>query len=448
MQTAFASGAAITNNTFNGNTALSQDGISLEFANSDSISSFGTVVLGNSGNENNFNNNVKQYISLNNETTSTSGDPVWTGTYISTKGKVTLNTDATNNKYNVGAGLELPNAMSLANLFLLEDKIQHRIDDGGLGFVLVKANNDYVTINSFVLPTITTPSVQRGIDAASPGFTVNVGSGSFTEQPEITKTLTIDGQGSGTTNIISPNVLTLSFTTSNVNKPVIYVHDASNVTIQDLTVDGAGKGNANYRFQGIAYRNAGGSVHNCEVKAIRNTPIDGAQGGVGIFAQADDGNPRTLDIIKNNIFDFQKNGTVFAGADLTINADSNTVTGAGPVSFIAQNGIQLGFGAAGSVTNNTISNISYIPSTVVSCGVLLYQPAGPVTTSNNSLTACQMSIYYIDVGGDIRENTVTATAANTGTTSYWGIDADPGDRPKVTPQPFDDENLTDEEIPG
>jgi hypothetical protein len=436
-QLAFVSGADILNNTFNGNTALGQAGISLEFANSDNISSFGSVTLGSSGNENDFNINVNKYISLNNETASTSGDPVWTGTYISTKGKVTLNADGTNNRYNVGAGLELPSAMSLTNLFSLEDKVQHRIDDGGLGFVLVKADNDYVTANSFVLPTITTPSVQRGIDAASAGFTVNVGPGSFTEQLEINKALTVDGQGSGLTTILSPNVLPLSFSTGPLNKPVIYVHDVSDVEIRDLTVDGAGKGNANNRFIGIAFRNAGGTVTGCEVKDIRETPMNGNQHGVGIYAFADNGTPRSLNVVSNSIYDFQKNATAFSGIDLSVRADSNTITGSGPVNFIAQNGIQLGFGATGSIRNNTISNLSYTPSTAVSSGILLYQSSGPDTTSYNTLSACQMGIYYIDVGGVISENTISATAVNTGTTSYWGIDADPGGEPRVKSEPFD-----------
>ncbi|HMQ70244.1 MAG TPA: hypothetical protein PKC58_14790, partial [Ignavibacteria bacterium] len=437
-QAAFVSGAVITKNTFNGNNALGQAGISLQLANSDSISSFGTVSVGGAGNENNFNTNVLKYISLNNETTSTSGDPVWYATYISTKGKVKVNIDARDNYYNVGSGTESPSAMSLTNLFLLEDKIQHRIDDGGLGFVLAKTNNDYVTVNSFVAPTITTPSVQRGIDAASAGFTVNVSPGNFTEQLEINKALTLDGQGSGITNIISPDILTISFTTSGVNKPVIYVHDASDVAITDLTVDGNGKGNANNRFQGIAYRNAGGIVDSCEIKAIRNTPVDGVQAGIGIFALADDGNARTLDITGNNIHDFQKNATSLSGIDLSVRVDSNTITGAGPVSYIAQNGVQISYGAAGSVRYNTISGISYVPSTYVSTGILLYQPTGPDTTSHNVLTGCQMGIYYLDAGGVISENTITSNSVNTGTTSYWGIDADPGGTPRVKPSPADE----------
>ncbi len=75
---------------------------------------------------------------------------------------------------------KLGSAMSLAELFVTEDKIDHKIDLLTLGFVTVKANNDYVTVNSFVAPN-TAPLIQRGIDAASAGFTVNVAAGTFNE---------------------------------------------------------------------------------------------------------------------------------------------------------------------------------------------------------------------------------------------------------------------------
>ncbi|HMS33345.1 MAG TPA: right-handed parallel beta-helix repeat-containing protein, partial [Ignavibacteria bacterium] len=192
-QPAFVSGAVITKNTFTGNVALGQNGIFVELASSDNISSIGSVTIGTSGNENNFGNNIKKIISLNNETTSTSGDPAWFGTYISTKGKVTTNVNAANNNYDVGAGLQLPTAMTLANLFALEDKIQHTLDDGGLGFVTAKANNDYVTVNSFVTPATTSASVQRGIDASSSGWNVNVADGTYNGDIEINKPITVVG---------------------------------------------------------------------------------------------------------------------------------------------------------------------------------------------------------------------------------------------------------------
>jgi hypothetical protein len=89
--------------------------------------------------------------------------------------------------------------MSLSNLFSLEDRIQHSIDASGLGFVRVKANNDYVTVNSFASPLSTTAKIQRGVNAASNGHTVNVGPGSFDDNVLVNKEVNVSGQGQGIT---------------------------------------------------------------------------------------------------------------------------------------------------------------------------------------------------------------------------------------------------------
>ena len=76
-----------------------------------------------------------------------------------------------------------PGAMSMTQLFNLEDFIYHSIDNPEEGFVYIKTNNDYVTINSFDAASgYPDAQIQRGIDAASNGFTVNVQSGSYAKQ--------------------------------------------------------------------------------------------------------------------------------------------------------------------------------------------------------------------------------------------------------------------------
>lgn len=109
--------------------------------------------------------------------------------------------NATNVSFNGNTGAN----MSLANLFATEDKIVHKMDNAALGFVTVKALNDYVTSNS--------GSVQRGIDNASNGWTVNVASGTFNEALLVNKSVTIKGAQagvlakgrSGAESIIDPN---------------------------------------------------------------------------------------------------------------------------------------------------------------------------------------------------------------------------------------------------
>ncbi|HLV81648.1 MAG TPA: hypothetical protein VKT32_15275, partial [Chthonomonadaceae bacterium] len=128
---------------------------------------------------------------------------------------------------------------------------------------------------------------------------------------------------------------------------------ADGTTVESLTVDGAGNGNGNYRFVGIGYNSAGGTIQNVTVQNIEDTPFDGLQDGVAIYADTESGSS-TLTVQNCTLQSYQKNGTVFAGAGLTVNMTGCTVTGAGPTNVIAQNGIEV-YGAAGTISGNTFT---------------------------------------------------------------------------------------------
>jgi hypothetical protein len=49
----------------------------------------------------------------------------------------------------------------------------------------------------------------------------------------------------------------------------------------------------------------------------------------------------------------------------------NKVVGQGPVSFIAQNGIQFGYGSSGSIMRNTVTGNSYTGMSTVSGGIVV-----------------------------------------------------------------------------
>ena len=269
--------------------------------------------------------------------------------------------------------------------------------------------------------------IQDGVNKVASNGTVNVLAGIYEEQVEITKSLTLQGAGAGSTTIKSPINLTKFFSTGPNNYPIVYVHDVPGVNINDFTVDGAGRGNANYRFIGIGYRNAGGNVSSCTIKDIRNTPIDGAQHGVGIYALADNGVARTLNVLNNTLYGFQKNGMALFGANLTVLTKGNNVTGAGAINFIAQNGIQLGTNATGVIDSNAVNGFAYTPFTWSSTGILVYGASGSVSVTRNNVTESMVGIWYINAQGVISSNFVSNTIAGMGATPYWwGIVADPG----------------------
>jgi hypothetical protein len=235
-------------------------------------------------------------------------------------------------------------------------------------------------------------TIQAGVNAVAAGGTVHVAAGTFVEQVEITKDITVQGAGP-TTIIQSPATLPLSYTTSAQNKPVVYVHDTANAVVENLVVDGNGMGNANYRFMGVSYYRAGGLIESITVKGVRDNPIDGMQAGNAIYAYADASPTRNLEVSQCTVLDFQKNGITINGSYLVGNVHDNIVTGAGPVNFIAQNGIQFGYGATGVIANNEVSGFSYTPNPE-SDGILIYQAAASVT--NNIAGNCDTGVEVYD----------------------------------------------------
>ncbi|HEX08229.1 MAG TPA: hypothetical protein ENG38_00275, partial [Thermoplasmatales archaeon] len=261
------------------------------------------------------------------------------------------------------------------------------------------------------------PTIQDAINVASDGDIICVASGTYVEQLDINKRITIRGAGVGSTIIVSPDTLVTKFVTSADNKPIIYIHDVDDVVIENLTVDGAGKGNSNYRFEGVAFYDAGGILQNLEIKGIRDTPLSGAQHGVGVYAWVNAGTDRTVKVENCTVYDYQKNGMALNGENLYVEVRNCTVTGSGPLGsgLPAQNGIQLGWGATGIVDNNTVSNNWYIPETWAACGGLIYD-SDDVVITNNTLDSNLVGVYYYGGNGTI--------AYNTFTNNKWAINLD------------------------
>lgn len=156
-------------------------------------------------------------------------------------------------------GVTLNASTPLADIFAIQSKILDKIDvpDGGL--VRLEANNIYVTPTSYysgsvfidgspyyadgvtpVADPTTSASIQRGIDAASSGDTVNVEAGTYIEDLVINKSLVLAGTGQGNT-IILPSVADVdsSGQGSEIGSSTsVIVVQSDNVTIHDLTVDG------------------------------------------------------------------------------------------------------------------------------------------------------------------------------------------------------------------
>jgi hypothetical protein len=168
-------------------------------------------------------------------------------------------------------------------------------------------------------------------------------------------------------------------------------------------VSGANISGANY-YGVVANAAAVNVTNNTSIHDIGENPLNGSQHGVGVLYttinQAGDttGSAATGTLSGSTITNYQKNGVVVSGTHAVVKVLGNTVTGQGHVNTIAQNGIQVSYGASGTVTGNTVSGNWYTGATYTACGLLFYQ-AGGVKQSGNNLFDNQTNFCNVGRGG-------------------------------------------------
>ncbi|MEO6078364.1 MAG: hypothetical protein ABIQ86_01100 [Steroidobacteraceae bacterium] len=105
----------------------------------------------------------------------------------------------------------------------------------------------------------------------------------------------------------------------------------------------------------------GVDVLNSNIHDIGESPLNGGQHGVAIYYRGfSDSSAVTGKVSGNRISKYQKGGIVANGPATQVAVSDNTVVGEGHISYIAQNGVQIGYGASASVMRNTVSGNSYV----------------------------------------------------------------------------------------
>ena len=154
----------------------------------------------------------------------------------------------------------------------------------------------------------------------------------------------------------------LDATGCNIGIYVDHTMPGGTATIQNMDIYGA-----NY-FGVLVNGDAGAvqaNVRNNFIHNIGEVPFNGAQHGVGVYIRAFfPANVVTGEITGNTVFAYQKGGIVVNGPGGRISkVNNNRVTGQGHVTYIAQNGIQVGYGAMpypAQVVGNLVIGNSYI----------------------------------------------------------------------------------------
>lgn len=132
-------------------------------------------------------------------------------------------------------------------------------------------------------------------------------------------------------------------------------------------VDRANVHGANYF--GIVNNGARVDIRNSSISDIGEKPFNGTQHGVAIYFAF--GSAAKGDIQGNVIWNYQKGGIVVNGPTAQSDIQGNTVLGLGPVNFIAQNGIQAGYGADTQIEQNFVVGNSYTGAGLTASGGII-----------------------------------------------------------------------------
>jgi len=156
----------------------------------------------------------------------------------------------------------------------------------------------------------------------------------------------------------------------------------------------------NAKYFGVVNFRGNVDVTNSTITQIGNSPFDGTQHGVGILYTTEDSNGAASGAaagqINNDVVSkYQKGGITVRGKGASAKITGNTVTGAGKIDYIAQNGIQVSFGSTARVLRNTVSGNYYTPDGTEVCGLLFYQAASDATQRSNTLSGNELDVCTV-----------------------------------------------------
>jgi hypothetical protein len=269
-------------------------------------------------------------------------------------------------------------------------------------------------------------AIQSAITTASPGSTICITAGVYPEQLVINKPLTLVGMGykikpgvsTGLSGVAVLQPTSLVSTTTDVDSstpyaPIILVQGTTGVTIENLQVNGSIMGSeltdcgdsSNPEPIGILYQSASGTIYDVQSFNVESpASLFGCQtdAGLGIEVQTAATLSSTVNISDTYVTAYQKNGITCNDANTSCNLNSDIVTGIGQTTLTAQNGVQIAYGATGSVEDTEVSGDSYTgPSYCPDenyFGSNCYQATGMLAYDAKNITISDSQASFSDIG--------------------------------------------------
>lgn len=282
-------------------------------------------------------------------------------------------------------------------------------------------------------------TISHALDAVPPANIVVVCPGTYTEQVQITHSVTLEGishETSARAIIASPANGLITNALDDLGNPLavqLWVNNASGaVTISDLTVDAAGNQVPTGTFVvGIFYENSSGTVSRVATQNQQSSSFS----GIGIFAQGGISNP-LVTIENSSVHDYDFDGIVVetnsATPALTAVIKDNQVSNPFP---LGQIGINLNEGANVTVTNNLITNTQQGIGIAVSSSLFgsvsgntlvndtdgIFAGADTVSVISNKILGSARGIDVATSVAVIQRNTIAGSCPNCGIGTTIGI---------------------------
>lgn len=248
-------------------------------------------------------------------------------------------------------------------------------------------------------------TIQAAVNNAGSGDTVCVkaSGGPYTEEVLIDKDLELVGENRPV--ILSPASLTVR--TADNRTGVVFALGDVDVTVRGFKIDGQKNIDGNPDFTGIFYFKASGLIRNNEIVNFQDEPLGGAQKGFGIFVthKIFTSFDHEVRIDRNTVESYQKNGITANEIGTEAHIVDNTVTGEGDTDAIAQNGIQIGFGATGTIQRNDVSDNAFEDGDS-GIGSLVFS-ADKVTVQDNNFANNETGVAAFGDKNNVKKNDIT-----------------------------------------
>ncbi len=260
-------------------------------------------------------------------------------------------------------------------------------------------------------------TIQYAINNVPSGSIINIATGTYNSFSIVGKTnLTLKGAGKDST-IINPSSL---ITTGVAHKytanmtAVAFVNNSTGIEISGMTIKSNSSTPGAGGPDGIVFWNAStGTINNCNITGTYT--ISGAQTGQGLAVDAGGEQTTTLTVSGTAISGFQKNAidaidgnsnTSNAGT-INLTVSNCSITGAGPVPTITQNGILVwnrgGGTVEGTVSGTSFSGLVNDTSTTIdndACAILTYGTSSAnISTISNCTFASSNQLYIATFSG-------------------------------------------------